>query len=842
MRSRSSFVVAVVVTGSFAAPAGAQCSTPWQSGGGVPGADGRVNAMTAWDPDGAGPLAPRLAVGGSFTIAGAVSSARVATFDPATGAWAPLYLGVDGTVNALAALDNGELVVGGALGGAYGTLCNAIVRWNGTNWAPLGTGLSLTCNALLALPGGNLIAAGIFGSAGGVPASSIASWNGATWAPLGSGLGGPFPIGTALARMANGDVVVAGDFVSAGGVPAVGIARWNGTTWAAMPGLPAGAITELAALPNGDLIANPAGALWRWSGGAWSQFATFAGLYDRAEALDVVGNGDLVVGGMFTGIGGIAATNLARWDGAAWHAIGGPAPQFLRTAATLPGGTLFVGGEFTAFCALTARSVARWDGANWHALGNGTGSGIVAEARMPDGREVVATDDERVLRRDGTTWTALGGQLPGAVRAVAVLTNGDIIVGGDFFVSVPVPHTQLRRWDGSAWQPFAGLLMTTPQGGIGWVNTLLALPDGSFVAGGVFSYAGGQQVYSVARWVNGVWTPIGQGFATSSLVRVQVVTRLANGDLLAGGDFASGQVSPWVARWNGTTWSFPGNGIPPSLAAYGSVWALAELRDGSFAVGGSFVPVSSPNTSHVMRWNGTWSSLGTGMNHPVRALAPLPDGDLIAGGEFTTAGGVAAHGIARWNGTAWSACGPGVGVDASSFTGVRTLSWLRQGTLAVGGTFPAAGGAVSPYRAYLASSCPASVAIAGAGCAGSGGMLSLAADELPWLGGTLRTTASGLTTGSLLVRVLGVAPAAIPLATLHPAGGAGCTLWVDPLVLGPALPPHAMVVTNTLVVPLSAALIGAVVRDQIVEFELDAVGAFTRINSSNALAATIGDF
>jgi hypothetical protein len=42
----------------------------------------------------------------------------------------------------------------------------------------------------------------------------------------------------------------------------------------------------------------------------------------RIFALATMANGDLVAGGEFTAIGGIAANRIARWDGTAWHALG----------------------------------------------------------------------------------------------------------------------------------------------------------------------------------------------------------------------------------------------------------------------------------------------------------------------------------------------------------------------------------------------------------------------------------------------------------------------------------------------------------------------------------------
>ena len=549
MPGHSPSVLAIVVATACSLPLAAQCSSVWESSGGVPGVDARVAALTTWDPDGAGPITPLLVVGGSFTIAGAQGANRIATYDPAIGTWASLFLGLDGPVNALATLANGELVVGGSFGGAYGTVCPAIVRWNGSSWAPLGTGLYV-CNALLALPGGDLIATGIFSTAGGVPANGIARWNGAAWLPLGSGLAGSFPVGNALARLPNGDIVVAGDFASAGGTPANHIARWDGSSWAAMPGLPNLPITDLAVLPNGDLIANPgggingSGALWRWNGTAWSSFATLGGFYSTTTSLNVVDNGDLVVGGSFSGIGGVTAANLARWDGATWHAVGTATnPPYPNATTLLPGGDLIVGGQFSAIGPLVARSVARWNGSQWSALGGGPGVPIAAQTWLADGRHIVATTDARVLRRDGATWTALGSALPGTIRDVRVLANGDLVAAGYWTIYSPAPTARLLRWDGLGWQPFAGPL-TNSSGTLPIVNALLPLPNGDVVAGGIFTNAGGQLANNVAIWNGSSWTPLQQGVQG----QVLALARLPDGDLVVGGDFftASGSGGTWL--------------------------------------------------------------------------------------------------------------------------------------------------------------------------------------------------------------------------------------------------------------------------------------------------------
>ncbi|MBL8755229.1 MAG: hypothetical protein JNK15_18160 [Planctomycetes bacterium] len=371
--------------------------------------------------------------------------------------------------------------------------------------------------------------------------------------------------------------------------------------------------------------------------------------------------------------------------------------------------------------------------------------------------------------------------------------------------------------------------------------------DGSLVVGGKFTYAGGQQVNNVAQWTGTAWQPLASGVFPTAFGGVYSLLELANGDLLVGGDIVGSQTvnSRGVVRWNGSAWSGLGVGIPVVYGANVGVWALAESRNGDVFAGGKFSQVDGAPSDNVARWNGTaWVAMGTGVglvgNDVLAALTVLPDGDVVAGGLITSAGGAAAAGVARWDGAVWSPFGTGVPVSLPQT--VRSLGWLPEGRLAVGGTFAIAGGLVSPHLAYIASSCPATITAYGTGCPGSGGLLQVVGVAGPWLGGTMRTEASGLLPGSLVARALGFAALALPLAALHPTGGAGCSLLVDPVVVDVVLPPHGAVLPFALQIPLAGALVGVTVREQVVEFELAALGSITRVSSTNALLATLGWF
>ncbi|MFY9344191.1 MAG: hypothetical protein WAT39_16995 [Planctomycetota bacterium] len=295
----------------------AQCTNPLLSGGGYPGVNGEVRDACSWDPDGPGPATPRVVIVGHFTIAGDAQARHVAAWDPATSRWSSLgaqfssHHSIPLEVNAVVAMPNGELVVGGRFWGASGNLA----RWDGSTWAVAGGGVShvnfdkVSVFSLLALPNGDLIVGGFFTWAGTVPASNIARWNGTTWSAMSTGFYSTLtPSGVyALGALATGEVVAAGFLYNVGVGGVRFLSRWTGASWMPMGTPPNGAVSALTTLANGDFVA----------------------------------------GGSFTTIGGVAAPGIARWNGTSWSSLGGGVNGSVLALTTLTTGELVAAGYFT---------------------------------------------------------------------------------------------------------------------------------------------------------------------------------------------------------------------------------------------------------------------------------------------------------------------------------------------------------------------------------------------------------------------------------------------------------------------------------------------------------------
>jgi hypothetical protein len=277
------------------------------------------------------------------------------------------------------------------------------------------------------------------------------------------------------------------------------------------------------------------------------------------------------------------------------------------------------------------------------------------------------------------SWSPLGSGTNGEVFALAVLPNGDLVAGGDFFVAGGQFASAIARWNGTTWSPLGA-------GFDNRVDALAVLPNGDLVAGGYFSNSGGVPMARVARWNGTAWSAMGAGMGSA----VFALAAAPNGDVFAGGDFGTADNGPaaHVARWNGANWSALGTGTN------GQVLALAVLADGSLVAGGSFGNAGGIAADSIARWDGAaWQSLGTGCPGGVRSLCAEAGGGVVVGGNFSFAGGVAASRIARWDGTTWSAFGAGLGMlNGTVFALVSAIGVLPGGDLAAFGTFDAAGG------------------------------------------------------------------------------------------------------------------------------------------------------
>jgi hypothetical protein len=365
-----------------------------------------------------------LLVGGAFTSAGAKPASCLAKWDGDD--WSGFGgSGMNGRVYALAVTES-NLYAGGMFTTAGNAVANCIAKWDGSAWSALGSGVSgypntsgppyAPCVYALALNGKDLYVGGQFANAGGVPyTSGIAKWDGNAWSALGTGVNNAYQTTVKALAVSGSTLYAGGYFTSAGGVAANSIAKWNGSSWSALgAGLrwtTGGTGNVLAlALIGANLYAAgefdtagvmPASNIAKWNGYSWSALGSGLGYY-TVYALAVSGT-DLYAGGSFYSAGGVAANRIAKWNGSAWSALGtGMSGEYENVnALAIIGTNLYAGGRFAEAGGVPANGVVKWDGKNWSALG--WGIGVTEE-------NIYSLPNVSALAADGSGHLFVGGQ------------------------------------------------------------------------------------------------------------------------------------------------------------------------------------------------------------------------------------------------------------------------------------------------------------------------------------------------------------------------------------------------------------------------------------------------
>src|SRR5262245_55228866 len=92
----------------------------------------------------------------------------------------------------------------------------------------------------------------------------------------------------------------------------------------------------------------------------WISMGGIPGTDGQVYAAAVDGSGNLYISGSFTIVGDVVATNIAKWNGSSWSALGSGMNGFV-TALAVRAGDLYAGGEFTTAGGVTANGVAKWN-------------------------------------------------------------------------------------------------------------------------------------------------------------------------------------------------------------------------------------------------------------------------------------------------------------------------------------------------------------------------------------------------------------------------------------------------------------------------------------------------
>lgn len=648
-------------------PAQTQCFDTWLPGLGYPGTSGAATAMAEWPMGNGGAARARLLVATNGEFAGNVRVNGLAVWDGES--WRSFGPGSYYGIKTFCVRRNGDLVVAGSFTEIGGVSANRIAIWNGNSWTPMGSGFNADVRTVIELADGRLLCGGSFTTAGGILASRLAVWNGTSWADWGGGvsMGYEGTVVRCLLELPDGKIAVGGQFLMAGTVGASNVAIWDASTWKPLSSGIDSATSERGAhaivrLPNGDLIVagnitragsnSSIGNVARWNGSAWSAFGSISGpsnYYEvavRAMTLDT--NGVLHA---------IGESSLKSWSGTAWSSVNlvtGSGFGLLSASS----GELFLCGSLQPFATtFNGKNVAVRRSGVWQPMGSGlqekwtpeldlivaTPHGVYASGAFDRIGNAVASG---LARWDGSGWAALDPKVQCSVGAMVAMANGELLVGGKITGIAGSGTVNLAKWDGVVWTAVAS-------GVNGGVQSLLPLSDGKVVVGGSFQSIGAQTFSNIAVWNGSSWESLGTGVThpTPSFASVRALIQLGNGDIVAGGNFATagGVTAICVARWNGNRWFAMGGGLNSAVKCF----SLAS--SGQLIAGGSFSQTSSRYVPNGMaRWTGnSWVAVWPTLSAiDVRSLTRVGS-DLIVAGLFQPMPGVNATNIVRWNGSTW---------------------------------------------------------------------------------------------------------------------------------------------------------------------------------------------
>ncbi len=686
---------------------------------------------------------PRLvAVGGFLSVDGAPANG-VATWDGT--AWSTLAGGPPVGANQRLELydaeifDAGagdELWVGGAIVSTDFTSLNRpyLARWDGATWtqvtagpnAPVCDPYDFSCDAswIDALQvfddgtGDALYVGGQFDTVGAsTPATILARYDGAAWTiPAGTGPGGIE--GRVISMFLHDDgsgskLVLHGAFAPA---PHSQLITYDGASFSTFGAGPPHYFLATKLLPAH--IGRPAG-LWT----AQQRPLSSTGLFE-----------------------------MSVWDGLSWtthHApMGYPVDVFAFDAYDSGGGAeLVVGGEFaTPLSGVAASNLARWDGTSWSGLGAGgagfssiysSGEGFVAAVEAHDdgsgpavfmGGEIVSSGGSsfaNLVRWDGATLTAIPGFTLPYLTHVEALQSWDfgagpvLLIAGDLKIGSTNPRG-LAVWDGTT---LGGFGTTTSSEGVGFA---------------VFDDGGGEDVYfatdfSVFRLADATTV---ESIGMSGAIRVNDVCVHDDGagpQLYVAGLFhtIAGVPANNVVRWDGQTWSAVGDGLGDA-AQYGGgeVHTLAVYDNGDgpkLYAGGSFTTSGPHVVQHLARWNGSaWRQIGGGLQADgahIHAMEVFDDGSgagprLYIGGDFEVPGAPTQRGLVVYDGDGLDAGGLLVDGPLPVVRELESIDLPGFGGrfLAIGGDFDAIDG-VAAQRFTTLTACDA---LGASLCAGDG--------------------------------------------------------------------------------------------------------------------------
>lgn len=400
-------------------------------------------------------------------------------------------------------------------------------------------------------------------------------------------------------------------------------------------------VTLSSVTPSGAMLGSPIVAILTIidnesfnepAGSVDTSYSSAAGMNDVVYALALQNDGKLLAGGDFTAANNALRTRIARLnaDGSldvAFAPTGSGANGSVRALVSQTDGHILVGGFFTTMNGVNRNFIARLnlDGSLDSTFNPGSGADnpifALAETFVGPNRKIIVggafTAFNGIARLGIARLNGNGMVDPGfnpglgvnpIIYAVALQSNGKVIIGGDFTSVDGVARNGIARLN------MNGKLDTSFDPGSGpndSVRTIAIQTDGRVLLGGLFTSVNGTALNRIAR------------LNTDGSVDMTFM---------------------------------------PGPGANDLVNAIALQGDGKIVLGGQFTRASGVTRNRVTRLNADGTAdlsinFGTGANSFVADVVIQPDAKIIIGGGFTEVDGQPRQHIARLHGG--TIAGPG---------------------------------------------------------------------------------------------------------------------------------------------------------------------------------------
>ena len=479
------------------------------------------------------------------------------------------------------------------------------------------------------------------------------------------------------------------------------------------------------------------------------------------DAISQQSNGRLVIGGDFTKIGATDKGYIARLhiDGSLDTSFSALADNPVIALARQSNDKIIVGGAFLHMNGVARQCLARLesDGTLDSTFNSSAGGGpeayVHALAIQSDGKilvggnfaTLVGATRHRIgrLNADGSLDSAFSADVDTGlvVYSVAIQSDGKIIIAGLFTSVNGQARSNIARLntDGSLDTSF------NPNAKNGNVHAVLIQPDGKIIVAGDFTEICGAACHRIVRLntdgsIDPAFNP-----GTGADQAISCALLQADGKLVLGGQFAQFNGSPYAAcvRLNSN------GGVDTAFATGagfdGEVFCLYQQADDKLVAGGNFASYDTTAYQNLVRLYPAEAKLDLPWLFPIDdyiyAMAAQCNERVLIGGDFTTIDGTDHRKYIGRLSPSWNVVDAAFTASADGgINGVQAIIVQPDDKIIIGGSFLTVNGAAHHYLARLLSDGTIDPAFTPGVINGSGiGALALQPDGKIIIGGDFTT-------------------------------------------------------------------------------------------------------